>query len=89
MDESLNVGWLQEPIQRMPGKQAGYRLICALMLKKRMTYADMYVFSYAFHKKKYKDNETELKIKILKDLASIYFYNNKKMPDGFTIVKRT
>ena len=89
MNETLNVGWMKEPIQQVPGGQAKYRLICALLLKKRMTYAHMYVFAFAFHKKRYKNNEQELKTKILKDLAAIYYYNNKKLPDGFTINKRT
>jgi hypothetical protein len=28
-----------------------------------------------------------LKEKILKDLAAIYLYNNKKLPDGFEFIK--
>ena len=43
----------------------------------------MYVFTYALHRRKFKDNELSLKEKILKDLAGIYYYNNKKLPEGF------
>ena len=44
-----------------------------------MTYSNMYVFTYALHKRKFKDNELFLKEKILKDLAKIYYFNNNKL----------
>jgi hypothetical protein len=53
-----------------------------------MTYANMYVFTYALHKNKYKDNELVLKEKILKELAQIYYFNNKKLPEGFEIEEK-
>ena len=79
----LNVAWMDETIERVPGNQGRYRLMCLLLFKRRMTYANMYVFTYVFHKNKFKDNERLLKEKILKDLAQIYYYNNKKLPEGF------
>lgn len=85
MSSDLNVTWMDETIERVPGNQGTYRLMCLLLLKKRMTYANMYVFTYALHKNKYKDNELVLKEKILTDLAKIYYFNNQKLPEGFTI----
>lgn len=78
---------MDETLEEMPEGQGIYRFFCFLLLKRRMTYANMYVFTYALNKKKYKDNEEVLKEKILKDLAAIYLYNNKKLPDGFEFIK--
>lgn len=83
MKIDYDASWMDETIERMPGGQKRYRLICLLFLKKRMTYANMYVFTYGIYKDKFKDNEAKLKEKILKELAYIYYYNNKKLPDGF------
>lgn len=85
MFSDLNVTWMDETIERIPGNQGAYRLMCLLLFKRRMTYANMYVFTYALHKNKYKDNELVLKEKILTDLAKIYYFNNQKLPEGFTI----
>lgn len=86
MFDDLNVSWMDEPIERVPGNQGRYRLLCFLLLKRRMTYSNMYVFTYALHKRKFKDNELFLKEKILKDLAKIYYFNNNKLPEGFEFV---
>ena len=83
MEKEINVNWMNETIKKVPGKQGFYKLLCAIFLKKRMTYNNLYVFSYAYHKKQFKDREEELKIKILKDLVSIYYFNNNKLPEGF------
>jgi hypothetical protein len=86
MNSKLNVEWMAEPIEKVPGNQGRYRLMCLLLFKRRMTYANMYVLTYALHKHKFKDNEIVLKEKIMKDLASIYYFNNKRLPDGFKFV---
>lgn len=83
MSNEFNVAWMDETIERVPGNQGRYRLLCLLLFKRRMTYANMYVFTYALHRRKFKDNELILKEKILKDLAGIYYYNNNKLPEGF------
>jgi hypothetical protein len=88
MFSDLNVAWMDESIERVPGNQGRYRFLCLLLLKRRMTYGNMYVFTYALHKNKFKDNELVLKEKILKDLALIYYFNNKKLPDGFELIER-
>lgn len=75
--------WLDEKIERMPGGQKRYRFLCLLLFKRRMTYADMYVYTYGIYQDAFKDNELKLKEKILRELAYIYYYNNNKMPDGF------
>ena len=85
MFSDLNVTWMDETIERIPGNQGTYRLMCLLLFKRRMTYANMYVFTYALHKNKYKDNELVLKEKIIRDLAQIYYFNNQKLPEGFTL----
>lgn len=85
MEIDYNGNWLDEKIERMPGGQKRYRLICLLFFKRRMTYANMYVFTYGIYKNKFKDNEEKLKEKILKELAYIYYYNNKRLPDGFEL----
>lgn len=83
MNEDIDVSWMDETIENFPGNQGMYRLFCLLQFKRRMTYSDMYVFTYALHKNKYKDNELILKEKIIKDLALIYYHNNNKLPYGF------
>lgn len=88
MSVEYNATWMDEVIEQVPGNQGRYRLLCLLLFKRRMTYANMYVFTYALHKNKFKDNEQVLKGKILKDLALIYYYNNKKLPDGFEIEEK-
>lgn len=83
----IDTSWLDEPVEEFPGAQRIYRFFCFLMFKRRMTYSNIYVLTYAMYKKKYKDNEKELKEKILKDLAAIYLYNNGKLPEGFEFNK--
>ena len=82
-DNTINIKWMDEIIEKVPGWQCKYRLLCAFLLKKRLTYSNMYVLSYALNKVKFKDNEVLLKEKIIKDLAIIYYYNNGKLPNGF------
>lgn len=78
-----DVKWMDEKIENFPGKKGYYRLMCFLLGKKKLTYSDLYVITYSIHKNKFKDNELSLKEKIIKDLAMIYYYNNKKLPNGF------
>ena len=78
MENEINVNWMDEPIEKFPGKRGLYRLMSLILLKRRMTYANMYVLAYALNKNKYKDNEVKLKEKIW-----IYYYNNGKLPDSF------
>jgi hypothetical protein len=70
-------------VEKIPGKQGFYKLLCVIFLKRRLTYNNLYVLSYAYHKKQFKNKEEELKIKILIDLAKIYYFNNNKLPNGF------
>lgn len=83
MNKEFDVKWMDETIEDFPGNKMLYKLMCIMLCKRRLTYSNMYVFTYAMNKKKYKDNELELKEKIVKDLALIYYHNNKKLPDGF------
>lgn len=83
-----NVAWMDEDIERMPDGQGKYKLLCAIFFKKKMTYGNMYVFAYAMHKNRFKDNERILKEKILKDLALIYYYNNNRLPEGFKTIEK-
>ncbi len=85
MTENFDLTWMDEPIEEIPGKQGLYKLFCTILFKRRMTYSNMYLLSFYLHKNKFKDNELALKEKILKDLALIYYFNNQKLPDGFTI----
>ena len=50
MNEDIDVSWMDETIENFPGNQGMYRLFCLLQFKRRMTYSDMYVFTYALHK---------------------------------------
>lgn len=83
MDSKFNVEWMDETIETVPGNQGRYRLMCLCLFKRRMTYANMYVLTYALHKRRFKGKELLLKEKIIKDLAAIYYYNNNHLPDGF------
>lgn len=83
-----NVNWMDEPIENFPGKKGYYRLMCLIFLKRRLTYSNLYVLTYAMHKNKFKDNELLLKEKIIKELAGIYYYNNKKLPNGFEFTNK-
>jgi hypothetical protein len=83
MEFKYDAKWLDETIERFPGGQKRYRLMCLLLFKRRMTYGNLYVLTYGLYKDKFKDNEEKLKSKILKDLAYIYYYNNNRLPDGF------
>lgn len=83
MIDDKDLTWLDEPIEELPGGKGWYRLFCFILCKRKMTYANMYILTYALNKKKYKDNETKLKEKILTDLALVYYYNNNRLPDGF------
>lgn len=87
MNSQFDLTWMDEPIEKFPGYQGLYKFFCFLLMKRRMTYANMYVLTYALHKKQYKDNEIALKEKIVKDLAAIYLFNNNKLPDGFEFIK--
>ena len=87
MNSQFDLTWMDEPIENFPGCQGLYKFFCFLLMKRRMTYANMYVLTYALHKKQYKDNEIVLKEKIVKDLAAIYLFNNNKLPDGFEFIK--
>jgi hypothetical protein len=81
--ENIDVSWMDETIDKYPGKKWFYKLICFFLLKKKLTYSNLYVLSYALSKNKYKNDEIKLKEKIIKDLAFIYYYNNNKLPKGF------
>lgn len=83
IDNNLDVSWMNDTIEKYPGKKWFYKLMCWMLFKKKLTYSNLYVLSYAFSKNKYVENEIELKEKILKDLALIYYYNNNKLPNGF------
>jgi hypothetical protein len=85
MDNEFDIKWMDEKIEKLPSGNGLYKFFCLILFKRRMTYSNMYVFLYALHKSKYKDNELDLKEKIIKELASIYYYNNKKLPYGFEI----
>jgi hypothetical protein len=87
MIEEYDTKWMNTEVKKVPGKQGKYRLMCAMLLKKYLTYSNLFMLTYALHKNKYKDNEIVLKEKILKDLAYIYYYNENKLPDGFTLTK--
>lgn len=86
MNSKFDVSWMDDTIEDFPGNKMLYKLFCFMLCKRRLTYANMYVFVYALNKNKYKDNELELKEKIVKDLAMIYYHNNKKLPDGFEAI---
>ena len=45
----------------------------------------MYAFTYELHRHKFRNDENKLKIKILKELALIYYFNNHRLPDGFEL----
>ena len=86
MNQEINVDdvkWMNEKIEKFPGKKGYYTLMCFLLGKKRLTYSNLYVLAYGLHKGRFKDNEEKLKEKIIKDLAKIYYYNNKRLPNGF------
>jgi hypothetical protein len=87
MSANKLLNWLDEPIEELPGGKGWYRLFCLILCKRRMTYANMYILTYALNKRKFKDNETVLKEKILTDLAKIYYHNNKHLPDGFEFIQ--
>lgn len=87
MNTQFDLSWMDEPIENFPGYHGMYKFFCLFLMKRRMTYANMYVLAYALHKKQYKDNELVLKEKIMKDLAALYLYNNNKLPDGFEFIK--
>ena len=87
MDTNIDLSWMDESLEEMPGIQGIYRFFCYLLFKRRMTYGNVYVLLYALNKNKFKDNEVALKEKILKDLAAIYLYNNDKLPNGFEFIK--
>jgi hypothetical protein len=83
VEHNINVDWMNESIEKFPGSQGLYKLFCIILLKRRLTYSNLYVITHALHKRKYKDNELELKERIIKELAYIYYYNNGKLPNGF------
>lgn len=85
IENNIDVTWMDEPVEKVPGWQGKYKLLCTLLFKKRLTYSNMYVLSYSLNKSKFKNNEAQLKENIIKDLAAIYYYNNNKLPNGFEI----
>lgn len=87
MAEKLNIDWMDEPLKKLPKGQGLYRLLCILLLKKYLTYSNMYVFIYGLNKHNFKNRELELKTLIIQELASIYYYNTQKLPNGFELRK--
>jgi hypothetical protein len=83
MNTNFDLSWMDEPIENFPKYHGIYKLLCILLMRRRMTYANLYVLAYAFYKNDYKDNELVLKEKIVRDLATLYLFNNNKLPDGF------
>lgn len=82
-ENNFNAEWMNEKVEKVPnGGQGMYRLLCAVMLKKRLTYKNLYVFAYALNKHKYKDNEQYMKEKIIEELAGLYYYNTGELPAG-------
>jgi hypothetical protein len=88
MSKNINVNWMDETVENLPNIQGIYKLFCFLLFKRRMTYSNLYVLTYALNKNKFKDNELKLKEKIIKDLALIYYYNNNRLPEGFKLEKK-
>lgn len=88
MSKNIDVNWMDETVENLPNIQGIYKLFCFLLLKRRMTYSNLYVLTYALNKNKFKDNELKLKEKIIKDLALIYYYNNNRLPEGFKLEKK-
>ena len=80
MSKNIDVNWMDETVEKLPNIQGIYKLFCFLLFKRRMTYSNLYVLTYALNKNKFKDNELKLKEKIIKDLALIYYYNNNILP---------
>lgn len=87
MESNFDLSWMNEPVEEFPKYQGIYKFFCFLLMKRRMTYANLYVLTYALHKKNYKDNESALKEKILNDLAAIYLFNNNELPNGFEFIE--
>lgn len=85
MNSKLNMDWMDETIEKVPGGQGKYRLLCLILFKRRLTYLNMYAFTYELHRHKFRNDENKLKIKILKELALIYYFNNHRLPDGFEL----
>ena len=82
----FNTDWLNEQVEKVPNQEKGmYRLLCLLMLKKTLTYKNLYLFAYALNKHKFKDNELYMKQWIIEELAGLYYYNNNVLPDGFEL----
>ena len=45
-ENNFNAEWMNEKVEKVPnGGQGMYRLLCAVMLKKRLTYKNLYVFA--------------------------------------------
>lgn len=88
MSKNIDVNWMDETVENLPNIQGIYKLFCFLLFKRRMTYSNLYVLTYALNKNKFKDNELKLKEKIIKDLALIYYYNNNRLPEGFKLEKK-
>ena len=82
MDYNLDISWMDEPIEKVPGWQGKYKLLCAILFKKKLTYSNMYALTYGLNKLKFKNNERALKERILKDIITLYYYNNNKLPNG-------
>lgn len=88
MSKNIDVNWMDETVENLPNIQGIYKLFCFLLFKRRMTYSNLYILTYALNKNKFKDNELKLKEKIIKDLALIYYYNNNRLPEGFKLEKK-
>lgn len=87
MFNNVDIKWLDEEIKEFPSHKGIYKLLCLLLLKKYLTYSNLYVLTYALNKNKFKNRQNELKDKIIKDLVKLYLYNNNKLPYGFEYTK--
>ena len=75
-----NIPWFSEKIERLKRTNWLYRAICFFLMKRRLTYRDMFLLLYGINKRHL--GEKRAKTKALERVLLIYKENNGHYPEG-------
>lgn len=76
---AMNLDWINEEIPKLPRGNWLYKIMCFMLLKKRLTYKEYMMVMYEMNKKVLGDHRA--KEKSINRAMEIYKWLNGKLPD--------